>query len=515
MILKDRLFTVLALCFAAGIAVGFVASSGGRTVCFLVFAALALASAGLFALAKRRVPDWKNAAVYALVVSVGLTAGTGWAHLREQPYEPFAQFCGKEDTVVGTVADSGSSLGAEWFVIRVERSQSALPKGTKIRLHAAPSVRLLCGDTVTAELKYGSLCDASGRADRIVLYAEGTVVSREYAEDPLGILRRKGVAICEKLYAPYGQQGLTEALLFREKSALSPEISELYRNGGLSHLLAISGLHLIVLIAVLRRVLFRFGVSAKAGDIVCIAVSVAYAVLVGMSPSILRAVLMSAALTVGTRLFKSTDGISSLSAALTVLLIVNPYSLFSTGLQLSFLSCLGILLIQPYAGVLEEKIVSDTAGAKKRLRKLLADFAEMLIISAGAALFTFPVVAFTFSEVSWIAPFLNLLIVPLFPYVLTLVLLSVLACPLWAWLGGIIAFLPGTLLQLLENALSFLQAHGIGSFALPDGTAWIPALCGCAALFGFAFLKGKRLQVVLTASALMIVSTVLLAFLPA
>lgn len=512
--LKDRLFTVLALFFAAGIAVGFVASPGGKAVCFFTFALLIAASAGLLRLSKKRLPDWKNAAVYALIASIGLTVGTGWAHLRAQPYEEFSRFSGREDTVAGIVTDSGSSETSSYVIVKAERSVNALPSGTKIRLYLDTSTRLLCGDNVTVKLTYGNLCGRDLRAEGIALNAHGTIVSREYADDPIGFLRRKGVSYCEKLYAPFGQQGLTEALLFREKSALSTEVSAVYRNGGLSHLLAISGLHLVVLMTILRRLLSRVGVPAYAADIVCITASVVYAILVGASPSILRAVFMMACVAVGTRAFKSIDGISSLSAALIVLLILNPYALFSVGLQLSFLSCLGILLLEPYAELLGEQIVGETVGRKKKLRKLLAGVAENFFVSAGAVLFTFPVVAFTFSEVSWIAPLLNLLVVPLFPYVLTLVLLSALVCPFWTGAASVLAFLPGTALRGLELALTALRESGIGSLTLPDGTAWLPAVFVCAALFGFAFLKQKRLEVVVTSSALFFVSTVVLAFLP-
>ena len=514
MILKDRLFTVVALFFAAGIAVGFVASPGGRTVCFLVLCALSLAAAGLSALVKRRFPDRKNATVFVLTALLALTVGTGWAHLREQPYAEKQAFCGKQDVLVGTVTDSGSTAGSKWIAVRAERSRIALPAGTGVRVLVSSPVRLLCGDRVTLDVKYGSLCDESGRADRLALFADGTLVSREYADDLFGILRRKGVSVCEKLYAPYGQQGLTEALLFREKSAVGTDANEVYRGAGLSHLLAISGLHLIILITFLRKILEKCGVSAWAGDLICVVASVAYAVLVGASPSVLRAVCMLSAVTVGTRLFKSVDGVSSLSVALTLLLIANPYALFSVGLQLSFLSCLGILLLEPYAERLREHIIGEASGRKKKLRGWVSAVAEHFLVSMGAVLFTFPVLAFTFSQVSWIAPLVNLLVVPLFPYVLTLVLLSVLVCPLWNGLGTVIAFLPGKALQGLQAGLTFLHGNGVGSISLPEKAAVVPAIFCCAGLFGFAFLKKHRFRVVCTAGLLFVVSTVVLALLP-
>lgn len=512
--LKDRLLTVLALFFAAGIAVGFGAAPEGKTVCFLVFLALTALSVGLYFLSGKRLPDWKNAAVYALIASIGLSFGTAWSALREQPYEAYASFPGRNDTVIGTVTDGGSSEDASSVVIRVEKSVGALPKGTKIRLYTHSHVRLISGDRVTAELTYRSLCGKEGRAEQIVLNAGGRIVSREYADSPIGKLRRKVVAFCEKLYSPYGQEGMAEALMIRERGEIPSEAAAAYRNAGLSHLLAISGLHLVILLAILRGLLSKTGLSKWTCDGLCLALSVLYAVLAGGSPSILRAVFMMATVTVGSWFFRSTDGISALSAALTVLLIANPYALFSLGLQLSFLSCLGLLLLQPYAKLLSERISTGKHERFSVLRRICATCAENLIISAGAVLFTFPVTALRFSEVSWIAPFMNLLIVPLFPFVLTLILLSVLCCPLWLWLSQVLAFLPGEALRGMEWLLTQLDSRGIGSVRIPGGSAWIPAAFALAAIGGFAFLKKRRFPVTLTAGALTVISVAVLALLP-
>jgi competence protein ComEC len=73
---------------------------------------------------------------------------------------------------------------------------------------------------------------------------------------------------------------------------LSPETNEAYRNAGLSHLLAISGLHLSVLVAMLRKLLFAFRLRKQVREVIALLVILLYCFLTGFSPSIVRAAVM-------------------------------------------------------------------------------------------------------------------------------------------------------------------------------------------------------------------------------
>lgn len=503
--LKDRLLTTLALFFAAGIAVAFGVTAAERTVCFWVSLALCILSVWWFFFTKKKVPDWHTPSWYLLFVLIGVTAGIFWAGVREAPYASYDRFVKKTDTVTGVVTDSGTSETAAYFVLQTDASKQGVPDGTKVRLYCTRNVRVTAGDEVTAEVFYSGAPDVSGKGDGILLVGNGKLTELRHSDTLFGKLRRKLLAYSEKLFAPTGQQGIVEALLFRERSAVRDEVNAAYRNAGLSHLLAISGLHLVVLMTVLRVLLSVFALSKKTGDILTMLFSVFYALLVGGTPSVWRAVLMMAIVTVCDWFFVSADRISALSAAFLLFLIANPYSLFSTGLQLSFLACLGILTVTPAFGtVLEQKDVPLP-------KRLWSAAVEGLAVSFAAVVFTFPVTALRFGGFSYLSPFLNLLVLPLFPFVLTLLLLSVLCCPLWLFLAKTLAFLPTGFLFLLERCLLFLEEKGIGTFALPEETLWVPELFALCALFGFAFLNKRRLQVTVTSSVCFVCSIALIA----
>ena len=109
---------------------------------------------------------------------------------------------------------------------------------------------------------------------------------------------------------------------------------------GLMHVTAVSGMHVSFLIAFLR---FLFG-KGKRSAIVCIALAWAFVAVSGMSPSAVRAAFMQTMLLLAPIFERENDPVTSLSAALAILLFINPFSAANLSLQLSFSAMLGIVL---------------------------------------------------------------------------------------------------------------------------------------------------------------------------
>lgn len=137
---------------------------------------------------------------------------------------------------------------------------------------------------------------------------------------------------------------LLSALLFGERQALSPSVKTSFTNIGISHILALSGMHVTLLCLAISRLLLLLRVKRRERLIVTIVVSVVYMILTGMSVSVVRAGVMMIISTVMALLFKSSDQITSLFLSVFVIILLAPYSVYSVSLWLSAFATLGVLL---------------------------------------------------------------------------------------------------------------------------------------------------------------------------
>lgn len=204
----------------------------------------------------------------------------------------------------------------------------------------------------------------------------------------------------ESLYRVMGERdgGLLSAMLLGEKSGLEEEVKTLYQAGGISHILAISGLHISLIGMGLYRLLRRiFGGFLLPGAIsgLCLLL---YGLLIGMPVSAMRAILMFFVYLGAQILGRTYDLLSALSLAGTLILLQEPRYLFQVGFQLSFLSILGIGLVYP---------------AMKPMDKSLPRWLDGLCLSLSIQLITLPCTLYWFGQTSLFGPLLNLAVLPL------------------------------------------------------------------------------------------------------
>ncbi len=489
--LKNRFLSVFALAFAAGIAVMFLAGSEGEAVCFICFAVLMGLLSGGYFWAHVRCRELKVCLLYPLLIAAGLFCGSGWLLLRSVPYAACESFVGSSDTVEGTVTESGSSAGSGYIELRIDRSKAALPKGTHIRLYTDAEQEIHIGDRVGAEVTYLSLSGSQQRATGVKLTAEGTILTVRGSEGMLASLRSGILRSCYALYDSYGVSGTAQTLLVRERSGLSEKTTDAYRNAGLAHLLAISGLHLTILVEAFRRLLSLFRVRKQVREAASLLLLLFYCFLTGFSPSIVRASVMLGFVLFGEITLFRGDQLTALFSALLLLLLGNPYSLLSSGLQLSFLSCLGIVLLSPSVLSLQLRIAGGRKARFHRLRKGIGAMAGSFLLSYSAVIFTFPVTVFRFGTVAYLAPLSNLLILPFFAPMLSLLMLSVALFPVFPLGAGALAFLPGCFFRLLEHGLVSLTEKGIGSVEISGVRIVFPVLLSVAAILAM-LLPSKR-----------------------
>ena len=265
-------------------------------------------------------------------------------------------------------------------------------------------------------------------------------------------LRRKLDALLKESIAERREYGISSALLLGVKDELDNEILKVYNNTGTTHVLAVSGLHVGLIYGVLMLFLVYVNRTRRQKLIVAAFLLTflwGYAFITGLSPSVLRAVVMFSLVTVARTISRQSNIYNTLAIAAFFLLLYNPYYLLDVGFQLSFLAVLGIVYLQP---LLYKIIVFDNW--------LLDKVWALLTISVAAQFITFPLGLLYFHQFPvyfWLA---NLVVVP----VSTGVLYTGMAALAFSW----IPFLSPLLYQLHFWTIWFMNEFTLRVHQLPE-----------------------------------------------
>lgn len=170
---------------------------------------------------------------------------------------------------------------------------------------------------------------------------------------------------------------LLSALLFGERQTLMPNVKTSFTNIGISHILALSGMHVTLLCLAINKLLIAFRVRLRERLIATIVVSIAYMILTGMSVSVVRAAIMLIVSQTLSLLFKSSDSITSLFISVFIIVLAAPYSVYSVSLWLSAFATLGVILSFEFI---------DVIPYKKSLPRMALRFIYTSVISSVFAL---------------------------------------------------------------------------------------------------------------------------------
>jgi competence protein ComEC len=142
---------------------------------------------------------------------------------------------------------------------------------------------------------------------------------------------------------------VTAAMLLGVRSYLSPDLRAAFSGAGAMHILCVSGLH-VGIIFMLLNIILGFMDKVKHGRLIrsiIILLSIwAYAIITGLSPSVVRAATMFSFISIGQNLGRHVNIYNSLAASAFVLLLVNPYLILDLGFQLSYSAVIAIVALQ-------------------------------------------------------------------------------------------------------------------------------------------------------------------------
>ena len=358
-------------------------------------------------------------------------------------------------------------------------------------LECGAGTDLAPGQILTGRVAVQSLEEAeryTGEADALrgdgvcVFLTETQALNVERTGKP-GLMQRMaelGLSLAARARANVGGEAgdLAGALLFGDRAPLDDATRRDFRRVGISHLLAISGLHIGILAAALDRFLRLLRLNKTTRGAVVLSLMGLYLLLTGCGFSILRAVLMAAGVYLCYLARGDGDAFTTLCFGGAVIVLLMPHAVFSVSFRLTMCATCGILAFEDARGAILSRLPHAKKGTGKAACALLRTVVSSLLVSLSASFLVLPVCCFTFDAFSWLTPLSNLVTVPLAALLLVAGVFSLLPFGFAAypakWCAGLI----------LRFAAAASNGRCLLSFRLP----FVPILLAVSAGVCLAFL---------------------------
>lgn len=279
--------------------------------------------------------------------------------------------------------------------------------------------------------------------------------------------------------------GLLSGMVFGDKENITENAKTSMYRTGIGHIMSVSGLHVSIVAAVIMMILKRLRVNRYA-SFVLMNLFVAAMVIMAESPvSAIRAAIMLNFIYAAGLFRRQNDTLNSLSCAVLIICIFNPYVIYSSGFLLSVSGTFGIGVFAPY--------MTKSMKAGKLLESFIKSVVQMMCVS----LCVLPVSIIYFDEVSLISPITNVLLIPLCSVVLLIGIL-------YTATGGLISLLSiaGVVSDLVFWITDKLSRLEITYFSCgSDRLFYISLLCAFFVLLAYFIFKSRKFTAIAIACA--------------
>ena len=346
--------------------------------------------------------------------------------------------------------------------------------GAKGLIYSESAIGLSPGDIIETSVEFVPFEEFHGNYNftKLNFLAHGYVFTANIIDDTktvgnvksLGIWftnLRQSFSAKMSLYLSDDTASLVDALFLGERDGLD-KIYRDFSRAGVVHLLALSGMHLAILDAMISKVLKKLGVRPKGRNILTLIFIIFYTALTGFLMSVTRAALMLIIVRLAMIINHDADRITTLFVACGLIVLVSPTAVFDVALQLSFFSTLGILVMSEAVHVRFKEIpYYDTGRYSLRFRTM--KFFETILPSIAAVMFILPLQWLYFGETSLLSVPSTVILSVFCEGLLVLIPIYLLSCLIGAHL--ICAGL-AWLMEIL-NKICSLAAEWLASFSVP------------------------------------------------
>ena len=311
--------------------------------------------------------------------------------------------------------------GKNYYIIKTE-SVNGRNQKINIRIVSSSPIDFKPTDKINAKVKVFLL----GADDEMYLnyykskaltlgaFPTGEITVQKSASlriDRLILLLREKMKNSIMQFLPNDYGAVITGLVLGDKTTLSEKTKNAFRFCGVSHLFAVSGLHITVWSMLFFRIISKLKMSANKASAVSVLFCVFFMALTGFNPPVIRSGFMMIMIYISNLISREADAFNSIGLSLTVMLMINPYEAISVSLLLSVLATVGILTISaPILSLLTSKL--DRIKSSK-IKLFVYSVMSIISVSISVSVFTVPIYIFTFKSISTLQILSNLLMVSL------------------------------------------------------------------------------------------------------
>ena len=274
---------------------------------------------------------------------------------------------------------------------------------------------------------------------------------------------------------------LLAGILIGVDSGIPRDVSDAFSATNTAHIIAISGFNIAIVAGILTA-LARRVVGEQRAMFVVIGGLIAYTLLVGASASVVRAAIMGSLSVIALHYHRQNDALNALSASALLMLVLNPFTLYDLGFQLSFLATLGLILyVTPLTTAFKNFFARFTSS--ERAKQIVGVLSDSFIVTLAAQITSTPLIVFAFHRLSLVGLLTNLIVLPPQPSVMIwggiATLLAMVVQPVGqviAWIAW--AFLEFTIVVVQVTASLPFGSIQVGRFDAPILAAYYLLLFG-------------------------------------
>jgi competence protein ComEC len=305
-----------------------------------------------------------------------------------------------------------------------------------------------------------------------------------------------------------GSAAVLCAMLLGDKTDLGDDLKSDYSASGLSHILAVSGLHVSIVGLSIYKVLIKLRIGIIPGSITASIASCFYCAFTGGSESAMRATIMFVVMLTAKCLLRNYDSINALSLAGIIILLIRPLSLFNAGFQLSFSAAFGAGSLYPV--LLRKLNIKKKEGV---FNDLLYRIKTGALIWVSVNITTLPFLLYNFSQFPVYSVISNIIFVPMAFAIMMMGIAGITACLLLPLLGQAILFIPDVLIksQILFGELTRKLPFAMLTTGKPHNWQFMLSLLGIAL---FIFLINRKKSDIRLMAGSLVFSTVVLLHIP-
>jgi len=267
-------------------------------------------------------------------------------------------------------------------------------------------------------------------------------------------LKNKFADVLEKTFSE-PQESILSAMLLGKKRDIPENVLENFNNTGTRHIVAISGLHITIILLLLMYFALAIGFYRSQAFWFSLVLISFYIILVGAPASSIRAGIMGGLILTAEYFGRLNQSWRAIIFAGALMLLANPKILISDiGFHLSFAAALGIIFLFPLF---------------QNLFKRIPDFFRArttLCLTLSAQIFTLPLLIFHFGNLSIVSVLANILIVPLVPVIMVGGMIVIFFGSFWIFLGKVISWPVWLLISYQLKIIEFLSGFSFSSISV-------------------------------------------------